>query len=188
MGDPVHAPCRPRRAANDSGPRRADDIRFVVVHDTEGGTAASVAAYFARSSTPASTQLVVDDTECYRCVPDLVRPWGAPGANLHGLHVEHCGYASWTRAQWLEHEAMLKRAAWKVGRWCWQYRIPRRWLTDTQLRAGQRGLTTHGQCSRVFNGGWHTDPGAGFPKAHYLSLVVAAYREISDERRLAAKD
>ena len=79
------ARCKRRRAKHDSGPRKASAIRHVVVHSTEGGTAASVASFFATTAR-ASTQLVVDEVECYRCVPDLVIPWGAPGVDATGLH------------------------------------------------------------------------------------------------------
>ena len=58
--------CKPRRAANDSGPRKKEQIKWVVLHSTEGGTAESVAAFFSRPSTQASTHLVVDDKECWR--------------------------------------------------------------------------------------------------------------------------
>lgn len=183
-GDPpTIAPCHPRRAAHDSGPRRASEIRLVVIHSTEGGTAASVAAYFARPSTRASTHLVVDDRVCYRCVPDLVIPWGAPGANRHGLHVEHCGFARWTRAEWLRHRPTLERSAAKTARWAWSYRVPRRWLTVAQLRAGARGFVTHADCSRAFppNDGHH-DPGAGFPRDEYMRLVRAFHKQLADER------
>ena len=131
------ARCKRRRAKHDSGPPNASAIRHVVVHATEGGTAASVAAFFATTAR-ASTQLVVDDLECYRCVPDLVIPWGAPGVNTSGLHVENCGFARWTRETWLEHDAMLLRSAAKAALWCWTFGIPRRWLTVTQLREGRR--------------------------------------------------
>jgi hypothetical protein len=168
-------PCKQRRALHDSGPRRAADIRYIVIHSTEGGTAKSVAAFFATSA-QASTQLVIDERECYRCLPDLVIPWGAPGANTHGLHAEHCGFARWTKAEWLEHEATLERSAYKTARWCRQYRIPRRWLTVEQLRGGVRGFCTHADASRAFRTpGGHTDPGAGFPKPYYMGLVRKHY-------------
>ena len=175
-------PCRQRRARHDSGPRRASDIRLVVVHDTEGGTASSVASFFA-STAQASTQLVVDDRECFRCLPDLVIPWGAPGANRHGLHIEHCGWKHWTTAEWLEHLSTLELSAQHAARWCWQYRIPRRWLTVAQLEAGLRGFCTHADATRAFppNDG-HTDPGPGFPKAKYMQLVVKHYRQLAAER------
>jgi hypothetical protein len=159
-----------------------------VIHSTEGGTAASVAAYFARSSTRASTQLVIDDAGCYRCVPDLVIPWGAPGANRSGLHIEHCGYARWTRAEWLEHRATLERSAVKAARWCWLYRIPRRWLTLAELKAGRRGFVTHAQCSAAFppNSGHH-DPGHGFPSVFYMARVRHHYARLARERAAGRK-
>jgi hypothetical protein len=176
---PVAAPCKQRRARHDSGHRRATDIRYVVIHDTEGGTASSNAAWFASPASAASTQLVVDDRECYRCLPDLVIPWGAPGANTHGLHIEHAGFAHWTRRVWLEHSAMLERSAYKTARWCWQYRLPRRWLTVAQLRRHERGFCTHAQASAAFppNDG-HSDPGAHFPKDLYMRLVRKHYAAI----------
>ena len=169
------------RARHDSGPRRASAIRLVVVHSTEGGTARSVAQFFAGDAM-ASTQLVVDDEGCYRCLPDLVVPWGAPGVNESGLHIEHCGYASWTRAQWLEHEPELLLSAEHAARWCWQYRIPLRWVGPRGLKLRRKGLTTHHDASLAFTPGGHTDPGPGFPKDRYLQLVKASYAELAASR------
>src|SRR5262245_38671998 len=116
------------RAANDSGRRTARSIRLVVIHSAEtadsfGGdmSAEGVATYFSNPKTRASTQLAVDRDSCVRMLPDLVVPWGAAGANHDGLHVEICGFARWTRAEWLQRESMLRRAAWKTAKWCWQY-------------------------------------------------------------------
>lgn len=106
--DPIKARCHIRWAKHDSGPRKASQIKWIVLHSTEGGTAESVAAFFAGGA-QASTQLVVDDNECYRMVRDLVIPWGAPGANTNGLHIEQCGFARWTRDEWLAHRPMLRR-------------------------------------------------------------------------------
>lgn len=175
-------PCKRRRARHDSGPRQAHRVRHVVIHSTEGGTARSVAAFFATTA-QASTQLVVDDAECYRCVPDLVIPWGAPGVNSTGLHIEHCGFARWSRAEWLAHRPTLERSAAKAAKWCWQYRIPRRWLTVDELQAGRAGLCTHADATRAFSGNsGHTDPGSGFPKDVYLTLVRRYYGELAAER------
>lgn len=178
-------PCKRRRARWDSGPRKASWVRHVVIHSTEGGTAQSVAADFATRPRErgASTQLVVDDRECYRCVPDLVIPWGAPGVNRSGLHVEHCGFARWSRAEWLAHLPTLERSAAKAARWCWTFRIPRRWLTVAELKAGKAGLCRHVDASRAFppNAGHH-DPGEGFPRDVYLALVKRFYRELVAER------
>lgn len=175
-------PCTPKRAAHDSGRRRSSSIRHIVIHSTEGGTAASVAAYFATTA-QASTHLVIDDRSCYRCVPDLVIPWGAPGVNASGLHIEHCGYSRWTRARWLEHHPELERSAAKAAVWAWTYRIPRRWLTPAELAAGRAGFCTHADATAAFHtAGGHTDPGGGFPKDVYLKLVAGYYAELAAER------
>lgn len=180
---PLSAPCKVVRAANDSGPRRPGDLGLVVIHSTEGGTARSVAGYFSRPTTRASTQLVIDDRECFRCVPDLVIPWGAPGANRRGLHIEHCGFARWSRDEWLEHRATIERSAIKAARWCWLYGIPARWLTLNGLRSGEQGFCTHAQCSVAFppNSG-HFDPGGGFPKPLYMQLVRKHLAALTRER------
>jgi hypothetical protein len=178
------------RAANDSGPRKASAIRLVVIHSAEaadsfGGdtSAEGVANYFSRSSTQASTQLAVDRDSCVRMLPDLVIPWGASGANYDGLHVELCGYARWSSAEWKQRRRLLERAAWKVAKWCWQYSIPARWLTDRQVANGTaRGLTTHKQVNDVFKRGVHWDPGPGFPRDHFLELVKGYLAEITAER------
>ena len=157
------AACKRKRAAHDSGPRKARSIRLVVIHSAESPSASEVASFFARASTKASTQLAVDQLECWRMLPDLVIPWGASGANHDGLHVEICGYAKWSRAEWLERERMLRRSAWRVAKWCWLFGISARWLTDSQLASGStRGLTTHVQVNRVFERGTTGIPALAF--------------------------
>lgn len=184
MPSAYSARCKLKRAAHDSGARKANSIRLVVIHDAEASSAAGVANFFASSSSAASTQLAVDGKECWRMLPDLVVPWGAPGANSDGLHVEICGYAAWSKDEWLQHEHMLRRAAWKAAKWCWLYGISARWLSDKQLANGTaRGLTTHRQVSRVMQTpGGHTDPGPNFPAATFLGWVKEYLAEIKADR------
>ena len=170
--------CFTRRAANDSGPRSRSQIKWVVLHSTEGGTAESVAAYFSRPSTKASTHIVVDDKECWRMVPDLVIPWGAPGVNTGGLHIEQCGYARWSRAEWLAHSATLDRSAATAARWAHMYGIPLRWVGRWGLKLGRKGVTTHSEASRAFTPGGHTDPGPGFPKDVWMARAKAYLKQI----------
>ena len=176
------ADCKFKRAAHDSGARKPKSIRLVVIHSAESTSAAGVASFFAGSA-QASTQLAADDKECWRMVPDLVIPWGAPGANSDGLHIEICGYAKWDTGQWRGHEPMLRRSAFKVAKWCWLYEIPVRWLSDRQLANGTaRGLTQHRQVSKVFKRSDHTDPGPNFPNAVFLEWVKEYLAKIEAER------
>ncbi len=193
MSNPYAKPCtQGPRAANDSGPRKASSIQVVVIHSAEAAdsfgadtTAEGVANYFARRSTQASTQLAVDRDSCVRMLPDLVIPWGASGANHNGLHVEICGYAKWTRSEWLERTTMLKRAAYKVARWCWMYDIKPRWATVAALKEGTAdGMVTHADVNTAFKRGTHWDPGSGFPRDLFREWVKAYVAEITEERKL----
>jgi len=179
------------RAAHDSGPRQVSSIDLVVIHTAEAAdlsgsdnTAEGVANYFARQDVKASTQLAVDRDSCVRMLPDLIIPWGAKGANSDGLHMEICGRAGWTKERWAEEvvKPMLNLAAAKAAKWCWQYKIPRRWLTIAELRADKRGLTTHVDVNAAFKGGTHWDPGPNFPRTEFLSRVRYWYKQIVLER------
>ena len=181
------------RAAHDSGLRRSSAIDLVVIHTAEGAdlvgpdnTAEGVARYFARLDVKASTQLAVDRDSCVRMLPDLVIPWGAKGANSDGLHMEICGRAGWSEDIWLSKEVkpMLARAAAKTAKWCWQYDIPRRWLSVADLRSDSRGLTTHVDVNAAFQGGTHWDPGPNFPRTYFIGKVHYWYEQIRLEREV----
>lgn len=142
--------------------------RLIVLHSTESsdsGGAKNVAQYFANPGTPGSTQLVIGpEGEVYRSVPDDRYPCGAPGANGDGLHIEMVGYAKWSRDEWLARPVQLRAVRNAVRKWSAMYGIPRRVLTDDELRSGEAGVTTHAQITRVYSGGQgHWDPGTGFP-------------------------
>lgn len=100
---------------------------------------------------------------------------GSPG-NSWFYGIEHCGYAAYTQAQWMTPAGLAELEA--SARWAAQvasdYSIPKRWLTDDEVRAGARGFLTHAQVSRCIGGTTHTDPGDGFPKDLYMRYVTGA--------------
>ncbi len=163
-------------AIHESGTRVAAQIHNVVWHDTEGGTATSNARYFQSPSSGGSVHIVVDDMECQRCLGDLTVPWGAPGFNFCGLHIEQAASASWGKARWLMHSVMLHRTAYKTARWCKQYHVPVRFLTGAEIATAYphvpAGITTHWEITKSGKyGDTHTDPGAGFPRRYTMGLV-----------------
>ena len=177
------APAERLRAARDSGPRKASAIRHVVLHSTEGGTAKSVAEMFHADDAKASTHLVIDDSETYICVPELVIPWGAKGVNLSGLHIEHCGWARWKTEEWMTHRRMLDQSARRAALWSWSYNIPTVILSPLGLEQGRAGFVTHLTATRAFHTpGGHTDPGSGFPLGLYMS-AVREYRQLIEQDR-----
>ena len=174
MSTPISAPCRKDYfgAYHDSGPRPDSDVTLIVLHSTEGGTASSVAHYFKEAASGGSAHLVVDDHGCQRCLADERIPWGAPGANTQGFHIEQCGYAAWTLHEWEQHISMLHRVAYKIARASTRFHIPITFLDATELKAGKRGVTTHRAITRWQNSigkpGDHTDPGEHYP----IDLVI----------------
>jgi hypothetical protein len=170
-------------ASKSSGKRPLSVIDLIVIHATQGGTARSNAIYFSGQSAQGSTQLVVDDYTCYRCLADNEIPWGAPGANYNGFHIEQCAYSSWLRSMWsTTHRRTLLRAAYKTALHCKRYEIKTRFLTAANLRTGMRnGITTHAECTKAF-GGSHTDPGTGWPQLLFMTMVKSAYVVIKVRR------
>lgn len=154
------------------GPRSPSSISWVVIHDAEGGNAQGVAAYGASTGAQASWHVTSDDKISIRCLPDDIIGYHAYSpANDIGLGLEICGYASWTKLQWYQHQATLKRSAWVTARWCVRYKIPARWLTDEQIRERRPGILTHWDVTRVLRKGSHTDPGKNFPRTYFMYLV-----------------
>lgn len=157
------------RAAHSSGTRPAKLIRYIVLHDTEGPTAIGAARYFTEQASGGSSNLVVDDHDCFRVLGDLVIPWGAPPLNTSGFHIEQAGFAAWSRAEWLDHANTIERAAYKAALRCERFKIPARVLNVAQLRADFAqhepggGVVTHATVSAAFQESTHTDPGPGYP-------------------------
>ena len=168
---PLAAPClREFDADKRSGTRPLSAIRWIVLHCTQSNSARSSAQWFANPDSAGSAHILVDDRECYRTLGNEVIPWGAPGANKMGWHVEHAGFAEWTRQKWLSHEETVRRGAFKCAQHAVKFGIPVDLLSDDELRRGRKGFITHAQCTRVF-GGSHTDPGTNFPFDRFLQLA-----------------
>lgn len=173
---PISADCLTTfHARLSSGFRRPSEIRWIVLHSAEGGTARGVAQFFASPAAGGSTHLVVDDVSCYRCLLNETIPQAAPGANHAGFHIEQCGFAKWSMVVWRRHMRTLNRAAYKTAAHCVRFGIPVRFVTAPGLIAERAGITTHAECTRAF-GGTHTDPGPFWPRRLFMLRVAAYHR------------
>lgn len=169
-------------ASYHGGSRSKFSIHTGVIHCTEAGDARGNASYFAGPNAGGSTQLIVDDTSCYRALSDLVIPYGAPGANMEGVHIEQCGKSAWSRTQWMAHEMTIRRAAYKMAVWCHTYNFPPVWLSVDALKSGNvRGVTSHRNVSLAFRRSDHTDPGPEdgkhYPYDYFLVALKRFYAE-----------
>lgn len=158
-------------ALKQSGTRPLDQIWWIVMHDTEGSTAKAAATWFENPRAQGSAHVVVDDNICYQTLREDQIPWGAPGANYHGWHIEQAGFATWSNILWSStHRNTMRRAAYRAAVRCHKFGIPARFVKADGLRLGVKGITTHAECTKAF-GGNHTDPGAGYPMAVFVSMV-----------------
>lgn len=175
MFDPIATACHtPYKAYHESGTRPLSAIHLIVMHSTEGGgSAKDIAQYFQSPQSGGSAHLVVDDNACYRCLDNDQVPWGAPGANTDGFHIEQVGFAAWTTQQWEQHTNMLHRGAYKAAIHCKAFKIPAVFVDAAGLKAGKKGITTHAEVSKAFpnSEGNHHDPGTGWPRALFITLV-----------------
>ena len=153
---------------------------LIVLHDMEapeaGGTAESVARYFANGSKIASAHYCTDNNSSVQCVQDDVVAYAAPGANRVGLHFELAGYARQTPEEWMDAygRGMFGQVIPLVAAKCKQYNIPPVFLRAEELKAGNmNGVTTHAEVTKAFHLTTHTDPGAGFPIGFFIFVLAA---------------
>ncbi len=161
------------------------EVRVIVIHSMEapekGNTAENVAKFF-QSLPPnrkASAHLCIDNNSIVQCVLDNDVAFAAPGANHNGIQLELAGFARQTRAEWLDEygKALLENAANAAAQYCLKYNIPRKHLTNDQLRNGHEGIIGHVQATEVFKKSDHTDPGKGFPWDYFIERVEHYYTE-----------
>ena len=180
------APCDTTYTAkHHSGTRPLSAIKWVVMHSTEGDSARGAAAWFANPASGGSAHLCIDDQHCFRTLRDELVPWGAPGANTNGFHIEQAGYAKWSSLIWSsKHRNTLERAAYKAALHCRKFGIPPYFVAAAALREGRPGVTTHAECTKAF-GGNHTDPGSGWPRWWFMRRVRYHYKRLWHVPRVA---
>ena len=162
---------------------------LIAVHTTESFAdelgddmgAENVAAYFSRSTTPASYHTIVDSDSTVRCLPA-----GLDGTTVHtafhcyGRNTGNLGVsfamraAEWETVSEAWKTAALTRAADEVALWCRRWDIPARLVDRDQADAGMSGITGHG----ILQPEDRTDPGAAtvfapslFPWDRFLAMV-----------------
>lgn len=186
--DAIAAVCSTKyTAVHSSGTRPLSAIKWIVLHSTEGDTAAGAAQWFANQASEGSAHLCVDDNECFRTLANTQIPWAAPQANTDGFHIEQAGFAAWTRSMWLAHDPTIRRAAYKAALHANLFKVPLRWVGPVGLRLGRAGLTTHRSISYAWPiqaraAGFHIDPGTSYPKDKFLAYAKQYLTQIEGEK------
>lgn len=167
----------PFRQARLYRPHTSRKIDLIVVHTMEApekpNTAEGCAVYFQSAAAGGSAHYCVDADSIVQCVQEKDEAAGAPGANHDGIHIEFAGYAKQSAEDWSDvySTAMLDRGAKLTAQICKRRDIPVRWLLPHELRAGERGITSHANVSEAFKRSTHWDPGPSFPVGRFLRLI-----------------
>jgi hypothetical protein len=157
-----------------SSARGSAPVRLVVVHTAEGArTVESLGAWFQRSSTQASSHAGIDDCRIETYVEYARAAWTVRNGNPISDNVELCGFAAWSREEWLNnHPNMLKLTAQWIRERCLARGIPIKKLTPAEVAAGKAGVIGHVDWTLGMKDGSHTDPGPGFPWDHVIQLAA----------------
>lgn len=171
-----------------SSPRGTRPVIWVAGHSAEGArTARALGNFFWRDDIMASSHVGIDSRETLAYVPYSRAAWTMRAANPISDQAEVCGFARWTRSQWLSTDVvdgveapaiMVARFADWVRARCIARLIPIRKLMTAQVAAGQAGVISHADYTQATGDGTHWDPGPGFP----WDLVIqrAAGGSVSD--------
>lgn len=158
--------------------------RLIVLHTTENSAKSTVEGVATFQLGPenkwkgAYTGLVDSRGVALReNTDDQVVPAAANVSNKYGLHLSLVAYSSWSRAQWLAQEKMLRRAARVVADWATKHGIPIRRLTWQQVKGGSWGITDHDGVRLAFGVTDHTDVGPNFPWDVFIRYCNEAHGE-----------
>lgn len=154
--------------------RGGKKVRLLIVHTAEGArTVESLGAWFSVASRQVSSHAGIDDKRIETYVPYDMAAWTCRAANAIADQVELCGFAAWTRDQWLrEHPNMLKLCARWLRERAVARSIPLRKLTPAQVAAGESGVIAHVDWTVGMRDGSHTDCGTGFPWDEVMRLAT----------------
>lgn len=156
-----------------SSSRGGAKVVWLAVHTTEGiMRAVDLRAWTAwpGSSHASSDETGVLLTPAEGFVSYDLMAWTLRNANPYSENIEQCGWAAWTRAEWLARPLLLDATArWLADR-SRARGIPLRRLTDDEIRRRVPGVLGHGDYSRATGDGTHSDPGPNYP----WDVVLAA--------------
>lgn len=149
---------------------RIAKVTTIVIHTTEGATAAGAASWFARGGrAPSSAHYIVDvDGSIIQSVRESDTAYAAPNANANGIHVEHTGFSN--KTNFWANQAMMKASAKLVADICRRHKLP---VTRVVIKGHHE-----------IPGNTHYDPGSTWPWKQWFALV----QEYADQGPAAAPE
>jgi len=175
-----------------SSPRGSRPVDKIAIHTAEGSrTAASLGSYFWRDDIQASSHVGIDANNTLQYVPYDRAAWTLRSGNPISDNAEICGFAHWSREQWLSTgtvdgcvnpRAMLDRAAAWIRSRSQARGVPILKLIPNQVAAGWDGVIGHVDWTLGMGDGTHTDPGPNFPWDYVINKALSGSSPIIPEK------
>jgi hypothetical protein len=152
--------------------RGKSPVRLIAVHTAEGSTTVeSLGNYFAGTTAGSSHAGIGQGGQYAEFVSYANTAWTDPPVNSVADTVEICGFAKWTRDEWLAKKDMIETIAHWIAWRCSVRGIPVRHITD----ASGSGVVGHRDINSTYHKSSHTDPGPNFP----WDVVIARAQALS---------
>lgn len=155
-----------------SSSRNGARVIWVTLHTAEGSRRAIDLFNFFNANQNASSHVGIDGSGYYDWVGRDRAAWTLLNGNPVSVNAELCGFARWSREQWLSTgvvdgvvnpRAMVRNAALWAQRECEALGIPKQYIGVDGVRARRAGVIIHWDYSRGTGDGDHWDTGSGFP-------------------------
>lgn len=150
-----------------SSSRNGAKVIWLAVHTSEGIMRAKDLRDW--TSWPGSSHAANDETGVLMTPADGFVPydraaWTLRNGNPISENLEQCGWARWTRAEWLARPKLLDTTALWLADRSRARGIPLRLLTPAEIRGRKTpGVLGHGHYSTATGDGTHWDPGPNYP-------------------------
>lgn len=143
---------------------RAAKVIYLALHTAEGSTTVTALGRYFAGTTAGSSNAGVDSTGAYaEYVTYNNTPWTNPPVNSASDTLEICGFAKWTRAEWLAKPKLLEAVAHWIA-WRAAVRgIPIRLISGAEAAAKKPGVLDHKRINDGFHKSDHKDVGPNFP-------------------------
>lgn len=173
---------------------------WVVLHTAEGARTRQDLAKFFDNNPNASSHVGIDAGGIVDMIPRDRAAWTLGSGNPLSINGEMCGFAKWTREQWLSTDTVdgcvnprqiIRSAAAWVRRECDAIGIPKVVLNIADCGAGKAGVIDHNTFNKAYRAGSHWDVGSGFPwDVFYADLVGEDWLDMAskDEVKQAVRE
>lgn len=157
------------QAGGDGG--RRGITQMIVMHATDNTASDEGEAHYAEHRADGtSAHFYSDEDSVIQALDTRDIAYGCyPTGNSRSIQFEMTGLSNHVT------DATMRRVAPIVARVCADWAIPIRHIGPAELRAGQLGICGHGDVTRAWGEGDHTDPGDTFPWATFIGYVSGGH-------------